>query len=313
MRRRRHGAGDRAQRIAVGADAIAVAATRDALWVSVPKGVVRIDPETKKIVAKIDATSNRYLPESAGWLAADDATVWVPEAQFSDVQRVDTSSNHVVAKIPVGALPQGVTTDGKSVWTANHHGGSVTRVDVASNKAVASIPAGFQANGGPQGVVTGLGSVWVGVGNVNSVLRIDPHTNARVATIKLPPTALACGDLAITTDVVWITSCGELPNATALDPSTNQVIRTLELDGYGAGAMTIDDAVWISVTPLDEAPDDAVSSVESVDSASDKPTERLLLPAGLVPGGMIHAFGAVWMVDTAGGRLLRFAESEFTT
>src|SRR5262245_28507571 len=63
--------------IAVGADATAVAATKDALWVSVPEGLVRIDPETRQIVARVHATSNRYLPEAAGWLAADDATVWV--------------------------------------------------------------------------------------------------------------------------------------------------------------------------------------------------------------------------------------------
>jgi streptogramin lyase len=298
--------------ISVGADPIAVAATKDALWVSVPKGLVRIDPTTNKIVATVHASSNRYLPESAAWIAADDATVWVPEAQFSDLQRVDANSNQLVAKIPVGALPQGVTTDGHSVWTANHHGGSVTKVDAVSNKVAASIPAGLKANGGPQGIASGLGSVWVGVSNVNSVIRIDPQTNARLATIKLPSTALACGDFALSTDVVWITSCGELPNVTAVDPATNQVIRSVDLGGYGAGAMTVGDAAWIAETPLEETTLDAVSSVESVDADSERPVERMLLPAGVMPGGMIHAFGAVWIVDSAGGRLLRFAESEFT-
>ena len=152
----------------------------------------------------------------------------------------------------------------------------------------------------------------MGVGNVNSVIRIDPQTNARIATIKLPSTAHACGDFALSTDVVWITSCGELPTVTALDPATNRVIRTVELGGYGASAMTIDDTAWIAESPLDENVPGAMSAVESVDPDSDQPVERLLLPADVMPGGMIHAFGAVWVVDSAGGQLLRFPESQFT-
>ena len=61
---------------------------------------------TNKVVATIDATSNRYAPESAAWIAADDATVWVPEAPSSELQRVDANSNHLVARIPVGRFPK---------------------------------------------------------------------------------------------------------------------------------------------------------------------------------------------------------------
>ena len=128
-------------------------------------------------------------------------------------------------KREVGASPEGVVVDGGSVWTANHHGGSVTRVSAKTDQVEATVRTGYRANSGPQGIASGLGSIWVGVSNVNSVFRIDPATNERQAKIPLSTEALACGDFALTDDAVWITSCGELPSATALDPTTNEVIQ----------------------------------------------------------------------------------------
>ncbi len=294
--------------IAIGTDAGGIAATAKALWVSTPKGLLRIDPTTNTVVATVNTSSSKYISDPAYSIAADKTTVWVPEFQFSVLRRVDGDSNEVVAQTKVGASPEGVVVDGGSVWTANHHGGSVTRVSAKTDQVEATVRTGYRANSGPQGIASGLGSIWVGVSNVNSVFRIDPATNERQAKIPLSTEALACGDFALTDDAVWITSCGELPSATALDPTTNEVIRTVELGGYGAGATVVGARAWTALTPLDPDAPDAIPELVRLDAGSAEPAERLALPDGVDPRGVIDAFGALWIVDGAGGKLLRFSE-----
>jgi YVTN family beta-propeller protein len=68
----------------------------------------------------------------------------------SAVSVINTTSNTVVATIPVGQDPNGVaiTPDGTHAYVANQRDGTASVIDTASNKAVATIPVGA----GPLGV-----------------------------------------------------------------------------------------------------------------------------------------------------------------
>src|SRR5207244_3190442 len=71
---------------------------------------------------------------------------------------IDPGSNKVVASIPVGTRPGGVTYGSGSIWVANLDDKTVTRIDARKRQVVrAAIPVGAS----PDGVAAGYGSVWV--------------------------------------------------------------------------------------------------------------------------------------------------------
>ena len=70
--------------------------------------------------------------------------LWVANPGDNTVTRVDGQSGAVVATIPVGLAPQGITSADGDVWVAIHRGepsGAVWRIDVDTNEVVAA-PAG---------------------------------------------------------------------------------------------------------------------------------------------------------------------------
>jgi YVTN family beta-propeller protein len=62
---------------------------------------------------------------------------------------IDTRTNAITAKIPVGERPWGIalTPDGKKIYTANGVSNDVFVLDAATLKVVATIPAGQGAWG----------------------------------------------------------------------------------------------------------------------------------------------------------------------
>jgi uncharacterized repeat protein (TIGR01451 family) len=62
---------------------------------------------------------------------------------------IDTSTNTVVATIPVGAVPQGIaiTPDGTRAYVANINSNNVSVIDTSTNTVVATIPVGVNPVG----------------------------------------------------------------------------------------------------------------------------------------------------------------------
>jgi YVTN family beta-propeller protein len=57
---------------------------------------------------------------------------------------IDTSSNEIVATIPVGERPwnMALTPDGAKLYVANGRSGTVSVIDTATDRRVADIPVG---------------------------------------------------------------------------------------------------------------------------------------------------------------------------
>ena len=70
-------------------------------------------------------------------------------AGSNNVSVIDTSSNTVVATVPVGASPiaDAVTPDGAFVYVANSGTTNVSVIDTSTNMTVATIPVGGQPFG----------------------------------------------------------------------------------------------------------------------------------------------------------------------
>ena len=152
--------------------------TRD--WGGDWKGrtVVRIDPRTNKIVARIRF---RNVLGNVG-IAFGEGAVWVATGQRS-IARIDPDANQAVARIAVNGVPETLAVGEGAVWAALSDG-RVARIDPDRNRVVATIRTGTYLNY----VAVGAGAVWAGNVNdiVNSTLsKIDPTTNRVVSTISI--------------------------------------------------------------------------------------------------------------------------------
>jgi YVTN family beta-propeller protein len=145
------------------------------VWVIGSADVVRIDPQTGGIVARIPIAQNATGgPPNPTAIAVGEGAVWVVSRRLAfssirggqdspvlrgTVSRIDPKTNAVVATIRVGADPFGIAVGEGSVWVANRRGFSISRIDPRTNEVVASIPIGNR----PQGIAAGHGAVWVSV------------------------------------------------------------------------------------------------------------------------------------------------------
>jgi hypothetical protein len=117
-----------------------------AAWRRSSSFVVRIDPATNRIVARIPVEGVPGWEVGGGGMAAGAGAVWVAGATSGEavLERIDPATNEVVATIPLhGRSAADVTVDDTGVWASvfdDDPDVSVVRVDPASNRAVATIP-----------------------------------------------------------------------------------------------------------------------------------------------------------------------------
>jgi virginiamycin B lyase len=264
--------------IKVGVTADWVLVTENAVWVasSKPYDIVRIDPATNKIVARvkipgeacsglafgfdsvwvpicgtkpslvrIDATRNvisatRPIPpagEERG-IAASDDSVWMVTDKNGTLVRVDPSTNSVRQKISIPAGSFNPVFDDGTVWISGVESNVVTAVDASSGKVVESIPVRPK----PRFLTAGAGSIWTLNQGDGSVSRVDEKSKQVIATIQvgIPGTG---GDIAFGCDSIW-TSVFEVP-LTRIDAKTNRVVK--QWVGKGGDSLRFGfDSLWIT-------------------------------------------------------------------
>ena len=241
---------------------------------------------------------------------------------------IDPASNKVVASIPVGARPAGVTFGSGSLWAANLDDRTVSRIDPTALHVVRTVPIGAS----PDGVAAGYGAVWV-ASNDGSVRRINPafddvHSVVRgnssfVIGLTLPsPIAVGQGG-------VWFANTG----LAKLDPATGHVTASADT-GFNPSSVAIGaGSVWVADNALDtvtqvkadgssqsirvghdpsglavgaggvwvaDAQDDAVVRIDPGTGVTVR-----TIPVGDGPTGVAVGAGSVWVVDSRGGSVSR--------
>jgi len=263
--------------ICIGGTADWVLVTDSAVWVAStkPYDIVRIDPATNKIVARvsisddacsglafgfnsvwvpvcgrkpalvrIDAMKNTIssvlpIPPAGeeGGIAASDDSVWMVTDKNGTLVRVDPSTNGVRDRIhiPPGSFNP-VFSDGM-VWISGIESNVVTAVDASSGKVLASVPVGSK----PRFPTAGAGSIWTLNQGDGTVSRVD-EKGRQVTTIQvgIPGTG---GDIAFGADSIW-SSVFEVP-LTRIDAKTNRVVK--QWIGEGGDSLRIGfGSVWIT-------------------------------------------------------------------
>jgi virginiamycin B lyase len=262
----------------IGKTADWVLITDNAVWVAAtePYSVVRIDPATNKIAARVEVRG-----EACSGLAYGFGSIWVPLCgERGSLARVDADTNIVRAILPIGPAEAeaGITASEDSIWMMTDKKGTLSRIDPATGtvRQRISIPPGsynplfyngiIWVTGFDDGVLTavdassgevfgsitvgpkprfltaGSGSVWTLNQGDGSVSRVDIESKKLTATIRVG-TPGPGGEILYGGDSVWTTSFG-VP-LTLIDPVKNQVMRQWVGNG-GDAARFGHNSIWLT-------------------------------------------------------------------
>lgn len=231
--------------------------------------------------------------DGAIWVAGGvDRTMSVPPGTGGVITRIDPASGEVVATIPLGGRPSDLAIGEGALWAVDAARGAVYRIDPLAREVAAAIVVGP----GAERVVVGEGAVWVAHRTLR-VTRIDPATNEVVARLDLGAAA-NWTDLAVGEGAVWLlngqatdpTTAGSLAR---LDPSLNQVTRTIQVGHVAQGIAVGEGAVWVT----NAEPRRPAGSLLRIDPATG--AVLATVPIGKDPAAIAIGGGRVWVASPA--------------
>ncbi|SDY61595.1 hypothetical protein SAMN05660209_03269 [Geodermatophilus africanus] len=207
-----------------------------------PDTVLRIDPATGQVTARIPAPEPGVLPESS--LAVTDDAVWALTGQFEDPEdrslaAVDPTAGTVRDVFPAPPGAAAVRGGFGSLWISVADG-SVVRVDPADGSTQATIDTGR----GSRFLTVTDDAVWVLNNLDGTVSRIDPDTDDVVATVTVSAGSVQGGDIAAGDGSVWARTTEEL--ATEVDAQTNEVLRVLGPPAGSGSVAVAGGMVWLT-------------------------------------------------------------------
>src|SRR5690348_10539533 len=134
------------------------------VWASGGEGVIRVDPVSKKVLAKIPISAG------AGWTAASADAVWVTTP--TGLARIDPQRNAVAATVALPGAPYLGDPDvvNGQVWVPQIRKNSIAIVDPSSNTVARTIKAGV----GPFVITTIRGEAWVPSWKGSDIWRYKP-------------------------------------------------------------------------------------------------------------------------------------------
>ena len=126
-----------------------------------PSTLIKLDPETGAVLAEVPVTPKsppKHGIVETWWVAAGGDSLWVVNANWDRVTRVDVATATVVASIPVPVqIPFGVAWYRGAAWVAG--AGKIVRIDPAPDKAAGPVtlsarsqPVFTQVAAGPAGL-----------------------------------------------------------------------------------------------------------------------------------------------------------------
>ena len=264
-----------------------------ALWASCRQQarLHRISPASGETRAILRLTSTPYS------IAAGLGAVWSAE-RGPVVSRIDTRTGRAGTAVTGGGFAY-IWTAAGSVWAADDEVSALLRYDPASRRVVARIPTG----NGTSALAEDAGRLWIVNHRDGTLQRIDPATNTSTALGRLPGDAPE--RMVYAEGSLWVTGRGT--DLLRVDPATGAVQATIDV---GAGAIDVAAAahsIWVAV-PTDEADRQGnpfLDRLLRVDPATTAVVERLRPTARIVVNGLASTGNALWIADTAGGRLYR--------
>jgi streptogramin lyase len=276
-------------------------------------------------------------------IATDDA-VWALDHSNADVLRIDPTTNKVTATLDLGdGFASGLGLAGSKVWTFHQTAGEVVGIDPATAKVATTVKAGTDgdmffvgedaawlisggslvrvdpATGEPTSLAldpacqigaaaAGGGFVWLASGN-GTLCKVDPRTGKVVAHGDTLGNGVGLGIvggkpwLAGNDNGVAIVDPTKLTVETSVPPPAPGTFEgaTYSLGSAGDNTVLTSDATgaggWVRYTG---------ATLGRVGLGS---TPAITLyagfPADLLPGGVVEAFGSLWVANFGAGTVTR--------
>jgi streptogramin lyase len=228
------------------------------------------------------------IPGEPDWMAEGFGSVWVsrtdPEGEGNFLDRIDPSTNEVVASIPVGRHPcHGVAVGFDAVWVPTCMDQRIVQVDPAKNKVVGSFDVPLHRADGLR-IAAAFGALWIVSPNPeggDALARIDPGTG-KLETIPLatPSTWVVEGFGSL-----WVMS-PEGGSVYRVDPKTMSVAGSIEGLGEPETAAAGDGVLWVN--------DVADGTIAGVDPDSLAITERIPIGSPGLGGGIEADASGIW-------------------
>ena len=202
--------------------------------------VLRVDPRTNKIVARIRVG----FAYDTG-IAVRGRDIWVTNGEERTVSRISAAGNQVVATVRVGEYPLGIAATKNAVWVANLDNGSVSRIDPHVNRVVKTVPISTPSQfGGPKAIAVEGGMVWVADARSGAIVRLDAHRNRRVEAIG--GTGPACGGMTVFGGSVWVASACDEAKVTRIDVRTARVTAVIRVPGVALDVADGFGSIWVT-------------------------------------------------------------------
>jgi hypothetical protein len=305
-----------AARVRVGSNLVALAAGAGGIWALGGRNLVRVDPDSNRVAARIRIPRSAafygtglVLGAGALWVGAGDRTV-----------RVDAGTGQVAGGVPVQV--QAAASDG--LWSCTTHGEDgpcrLIRVDPRTfaktfNFTLPRCPAALAAE---------PGVVWALDESRRQLLRV---AGGRVTQVGLPVAAFdvplgessSAGQIAIGEDALWVlsdqietpTRLGSRvgPGVARIDPRTARVTAVTPLDNLEAAWLALAvgaGGVWVGGTQhLGRVPS---LVVDRIDPRSGHLVGAFTL-ARNAEGFLVAGHHSLWFAPLGGDELLRLDPS----
>jgi YVTN family beta-propeller protein len=273
------------------------------------------EPEWEAILGTFKAKPSWYVSATIPvgvkpfFIAAGAGALWVANAEDGTVDRIDPSTNTVVATIDLHfggsngdtANPFGITADNRIVWVTsivtdakgNDVPGLVNFLDAQTNRELGSVGVGKT----PLGIATGFGSVWVVNQGDGTVSRIDEASRAVTATIPLgvKPSSdfLLGGQVAAGAGGIWVAYGGS--GLIRIDPASNRVVATLDVSKYVLSVAASGQAVWVAGSTSATFPAGADNRLYRIDGITNEVVAWAQTGDGA--SGLAIGDGALWVAE----------------
>lgn len=197
--------------------------------------LVRIDPKTWKITARLDTGTSDVGPS----IAATADSVWAFTDSKTTLARIDPDQNAVVSELRLESPCNTLTFSDTALWLTCPTEDAILRVNPETNLVEKRI----EVSTTPKALAFGETSLWVLCLKDGKVERIDPKTNKITKTVDLETPGSSAGGIAVGGGFVWVTLDG-FP-LTRIDPTTEKVVQQFWGDGGGAIQFGFN-SLWLS-------------------------------------------------------------------
>jgi hypothetical protein len=270
-----------------------VASGYGSVWTSGANVLMRIDPTTSRVLARV------HLPgaEDYSRIAVGEGSIWI-SADKGIVYRVDPATDKIVAKIDSGVdAIRPVAVGAGYVWVAGSTYPSATSSTNAHGALKRIDPRIDRPETGTRRVGTGpsdalFAAGWLWLSTTEGVQRIDPMGATTASGIlTVPGTSGIRGQLAFADGSVWATLAHSLVR---IDPST--AVSTARIGVPGAISVSAGGgAIWVVTS--------RPASVLRVDPSTNEVVGEAFTIPGRQPTSLAATGDSAWAADYDSGDL----------